>query len=402
MATRNKGAGPCRAIQALDRTIQRHYPGLIGAVHACLAVFGAMALNGRTKPLCVIFETASGYGKTAVLQMVFAAPRTALAKYVYRSDKFTPKAFVTHTANVKKGELAKMDLLPKLHGKVLVTKELAPIFRGREEELRENFSILISVLDGKGFTSDSGMRGKRGYERAILFNWIGATTPLPPATHRLMSQLGTRLLFFEVPAIQPTEDELLNYALRGESKAAEDDCQKAARKFLVNFFRDHPVGSLSPKAIQFSQPRMLQLVRWAQLVCDGRAEVKFEKEKTNWEPVAAAKPEGPWKVVNYFKELAIGHAVICGRNAVDDSDLELVAHVALSSIPGHLRPLIRELRRADRIDSTTAAKLCGVTPPTARNYLKQLALLGIADLAKGAPNANLPDVITLNKRFHWM
>ena len=60
---------------------------------------------------------------------------------VYRSDRFTPRAFVTHAANVRAEQLAKMDLLPKLKNKVLVTKELAPIFRGREEEL-------------KGFTSD--------------------------------------------------------------------------------------------------------------------------------------------------------------------------------------------------------------------------------------------------------
>jgi hypothetical protein len=80
----------------------------------------------------------------------------SLDQYVYRSDKFTPKAFVTHVANVRRANLGAVDLLPKVHRKVLITKELAPIFRGREEEMRENFSILISVLDGKGFTSDSG------------------------------------------------------------------------------------------------------------------------------------------------------------------------------------------------------------------------------------------------------
>jgi hypothetical protein len=66
---------------------------------------------------------------------------------------------------------------------VLLTKELAPIFGAREDELRDNIATLISVLDGEGFISDSGMRGRRGYEEAIIFNWIGATTPLNARVH---------------------------------------------------------------------------------------------------------------------------------------------------------------------------------------------------------------------------
>jgi hypothetical protein len=131
----------------VDPVVQVYYPRLLPTVHACLAVFAAMAFQERTKPLCLILETPSGYGKSAVLQMFFPKPNAGLDKYVYRSDKFTPKSFVTHAASVKKEDLPKLDLLPKLKGKVLVTKELAPIFRGRDEEMQENFSTLISVPD---------------------------------------------------------------------------------------------------------------------------------------------------------------------------------------------------------------------------------------------------------------
>lgn len=387
---------------AMRSVVARHYPALADSVDACLSVFGAMALKGRTKPLSLIFEATSGYGKTAVLQMVFPAKGTALERYVYRSDKFTPKAFVTHAANVKTEDLAAMDLLPKLEDKVLVTKELAPIFRGREQEMQDNFSILISVLDGKGFTSDTGMRGRRGYERPILFNWLGATTPLPPSTHRLMSQLGTRLLFYEVPAIEPTEGELLAYAQRNAADLAERECLIGVKKFLIQFFSDHTVGSVLPDSITCLSKFMRVIVRWAQFLVAGRAEIKFEKTGTAWTPIAALKPEGPWKVVEYFKQLALGHALIQGRGYIDRSDLRLVGHVAISSIPGHVRPLVRTLRTAEQVDSITAAALCRVTPPTARNYQQQLALLGIADLKKGSPTTNKPDVITLASKYCWL
>lgn len=377
--------------------VARYYPELVQATNACLAVFGAMALAGRTKPLSLIFEAASGFGKTATVQMAFPLPGLGLDQYVYRSDKFTPRAFVTHAANVAKNDLAKMDLLPKLSGKVLLTKELAPLFRGREDDLKENFSILISVLDGKGFTSDSGMHGRRGYSEPVLFNWIGATTPLPPATHRLMSQLGTRLLFYELPAIAPSEEQLIAYAKRDEADTAENECQRATNEFLMNFFGTFTVGSVPQNAITFSEQQLEELVRWARFLVAGRAEVHFEKKGTNWEPVAVMPPEGPWKVVQYFKDLARGHALVHHRADIDDSDLALVAEVALSSIPGNIRPIVRALRDANTLDTPMVEKLCRVTPPTARNYIKQLGLLGIADVRKGRP-----DLAILAPKYEWL
>ncbi|HEY4359513.1 MAG TPA: hypothetical protein VGN17_01015 [Bryobacteraceae bacterium] len=383
--------------------VEHHYPNLLGSVYACMAVFGAMALKGRTKPLSLIFETASGYGKTATLQMVFPTPESGLKKFVYRSDKFTPKAFVSHAASVSTEDLSGIDLLPKLENKVLVTKELAPILRGREEELKENFSTLISVLDGKGFTSDSGMRGQRGYDKPLLFNWIGATTPLPASTHRLMAQLGTRLLFFEVPAVEPTEDELLAYAERNDAGTAEIECQDVVNRFLSEFFERHPIGSLAPDDLPISDERLRSLVRWAMLLVHGRAEVKFEKEPSSeWKPVAAGQAEGPFKVILYFKDLARGHALIHGRTEVTDPDVAFIAEVALSSLPGHLRPIVRELRRSGTADVPTCARLCQVSRTTVRKYFEEMAILGIAALSKGSPQSNEADSLAISDSYGWL
>ena len=235
-------------------------------------------------------------------------PGSPVKNHVYRSDKFSPKSFVTHAAALASNELDARDLLPRLANKVLVTKELAPIFRGREEELQSNFSVLISVLDGKGFTSDSGMRGQRGYDTPILFNWLGATTPLPPTTHRMMAQLGTRLLFYEVPAIEPTEEQLMDYAEKDDAGEAEVECQKAVNSFLADFFSRHPVGSYPADDMPIPEELLRQIVRWAKLLAHGRAEIKFEKVGPDWRPVAVGTPEGPFKIVNYLKEIARGHA----------------------------------------------------------------------------------------------
>ena len=402
MKAKNAVENGCSLQSCVDPVVSRYYPQLLDSAHACLAVFGAMSLGKRTKPLSLMFEGTSGFGKTAVLQMVLPAKGTELEKHVYRSDKFTPKAFVTHAANVAREDLDKMDLLPQLDKKVFVTKELAPIFRGREEEMRENFSILISILDGKGFASNSGMRGKRGYERPIIFNWVGATTPLPSSTHRLMSQLGTRLLFYEVPTNFPTDEQLLEYAEQDEASLAEDECRNAVQKFLIEFFRAHPVGSVPPESITFSKEFLSKLVLWVRFLAAGRAEVTFEKNGSNWEPVAAMPAEGPWKIVTYFKDLARGHALIRGSSTINQSDIDLVAHVAISSIPAHLRPIVRQLMCTKSVNTATAMKVCRVSHPTARSYLKQLSLLGITELTKGSPQDNQADTITLRQSYRWL
>jgi hypothetical protein len=392
------------AIEGVDSVVQEHFPALIQAVHACLAVFGAMALAGRTLPLSLILEGSSGNGKTTVVEMMMPLPlpNSALANYAYRSDNFTPKAFVTHVANKRASELKNTDLLPRLENKVLIIKELSPLFRGREQEMQQTFSILIAVLDGKGYITDSGTQGRRGYEKPILFNWIGATTPLPLSTYRLMSQLGTRLLFCEVPRTKPTEGELLAFAKGDRPSSAQDACNSFVNIFLEDFFQAHPVGSFPMGNIVCSEPLLLRLVQLAELLAHGRAEINSEKDGTNWKPVAAMDPEGSYKIVRYFKDLAYGHALICGRSTIEPCDLALVEHIAISSIPGHLRPLIKALKSGKEVDSQMAVTLCKVSLPTARNYLHELNLLGISDLTKGSPSTNEPNCITLSKEYQWL
>ena len=396
------------SIDEVKAQISHHYKELLQAVLALLAVCVTMALKGRTKPLSLMFEGGSGTGKTAVVQMLFASDELNMSAFIYRSDKFTPKSFVTHAANRKKSELAGIDMLPQLKNKVLLCKELAPIFRGREEEMRENFSTLISVLDGKGFASNSGMCGKRGYEKAILFNWIGATTPLPDSTHRLMYQLGTRILFFEVDSAELTDDDLMEYAKTGDADGAEWACGDIVKYFLLGFFEQHPVASIPLESIAIPEPMMKQLVRWARFVCKGRTEVKWdrpgkgEKGGSNWTPIAAMKPEKPYKVYNYLKEIAMGHALIHERREITQADVDLVAHVAISSIPGHLRPLIRELQTKAEVTSTQATALCRVSRQTARMYLLELSLLGIVNLTKGLEKTEQPDTIKLADDYCWL
>jgi len=394
-----------RELLAAEEAVNSFYPGLLPATKCGLAVVCSMAFKGRTKPIAVMFESPSGFGKSAVVQMFFPISgsdgTSVAALYTYRCDKFSPKSFVSHAANISLDKLKDVDLLPKLKNRTLVTKEMAPIFRRRDQDIQENFSTIIAVLDGKGLMTNSGTKGRRGYDGNILFNWLGATTPIPPKTHRLMSQLGTRLLFYEIPGDLPSEEALLAYAERDEASHAESACQAAVNKFIVDFFRTHKVGSVAPESIVIPRERALQLVRLALLVAHGRREIHYESEKGTWRPVSAARPEGPQKVTNYFKELARAHALIHRRTEVTAEDMELVTNLAISSIPHHLRPILRRLRSADSITSGECERLCSVSRPTARKYLTELALTGIGALEDDEEEA-ITLTLTLSPAFTWL
>ena len=87
-------------IEDLERIVKPRYPGLFHAVKAGLALVAILALEGRTKPRALIYESLSGYGKSAVVQMFFPC-QDALRSIVHRCDKFTPKSFVSHAANIR-------------------------------------------------------------------------------------------------------------------------------------------------------------------------------------------------------------------------------------------------------------------------------------------------------------
>jgi len=53
-------------------------------------------------------------------------------------------------------------------------------------------------------------------------------------------------------------------------------------------------------------------------------------------------------------------------------------------------------------ETSTAVRLCRVSAPTARNYLGELALLGIGALRKGSPASNQPTEVVLSEEHQWL
>ena len=117
---------------------------------------------------------------------------------------------VSHSTAVKKEELAKIDMLPKIKNKFLLTPELSPTFAKKDDDLIEILGILTRILDGHGYESDTGAHGHRGYNEPMMFVWAGAAVDIPYKVHKYLGTLGPKLYFLRLPNNSHSEADYYN------------------------------------------------------------------------------------------------------------------------------------------------------------------------------------------------
>lgn len=261
-----------QALEEMERVIGQHYPDLLAPVKASLAAVMSGSFGDNTQPIAQVLVGPSGAGKSRVLDLVMPVKPSPQAiagsvyEQFYHSDNFTPASFVSHKADAADDWLNKIDLLPKIKDKVLVTPELAPIFHGRKEELAERFARLTRILDGEGYVSDSGAHGRRGYDYEINFRWLGASTPPTSEVIAMMAALGPRILFYEVNRPRKSNDELVELLSRVPDSLARRECRNAVTRYLGLLLERWPVGSLKLADIAIPEEYGRQLVLWAKVM----------------------------------------------------------------------------------------------------------------------------------------
>jgi hypothetical protein len=386
-------------LAALEETVTDVYgEELWIATKTGIAVIAALSFKGIANPITLLYEGGAGRGKSTIIN-ILNPDRESTRKLVYRLDNFTPKAFVSHAANVSKEDIGKIDLLPQLTNKVLLVKELAPLFKGREDELRANFAMLTTVLDGKGYVSASGVHGTRGYEGSYVFNWLGATTPVSAKTDAIMAQLGNRILRYEIVGRKQSEQELVEFARNFQPETKEATCRKAVNDFLEIHFGQYPSRTVSPDSIEIPNDVAVELVRLANLIADGRVEVTRTTDIE--EEFLAGISEGPHRIIVYLRTIAQGLALICGRDAVNAEDLDIMRLIAFSTINFTRREVLRAVLVArGTLTSAELESKLGVSRPTARARMRELAATGIVSLKKSS--GSIGESLTLTEDWKWL
>lgn len=392
----------------LKDAIEINFRGRSFVLEACLSVKAQLKIKNLTQPFALILMGNPSTKKSTILEVV----NSLLG--CYKSDKFTPKSFVSHSANVKKEELGKIDLLPRIRHKTLICPELAPLFSGNEENLIEIFGLLTRVLDGRGLELDSGVHGKRGYSGDYHFMMLGAVVDIPRKVWKVLGNLGPRLYFLRIP-----DDSLEQKNRISEIKSSFkskpynirlEECQESCKEFW-KYVENNPMQDEDKKIHWDSQrddPEVHErIIEVAMLLAKLRAVIPTwhtsdsDSSGLNYNFEMPIE-EDPERASNALYNLARGYALLFGRNFITKDDLNVVIPIALSSAERERVALFKLLiENKGKIDSKNFEEKSGVSKNTALKQMKQLDKLGLVDLvfdeAETKPRVN----IQLKNTFDW-
>jgi hypothetical protein len=255
-------------------------------------------------------------------------------------------------------------------------------------------SVLTPILDGRGYTRDSGSHGKRGYEGTdYRFNFFGATTPLSRRAWRVMGNVGNRLLFHEMRADDDSR-RIIEDVVRGDDYTVRvERCRAIIHEYLEQIWTD--LGGFEGVTWE-SEPAepVLNALEYLMEV------VRYARANTDDENV---QPEGGHRIASALYDIARGRALLCGRREVTTEDLAVCVRLALSTMPVKRRPLIQALLNPANGGTLTASEveaLTGVSRPTAHERMKEVVALGFADWKQQDDGRN-PKVVEVRPEYRW-
>ncbi|CEF49135.1 unnamed protein product [uncultured bacterium] len=381
--------------------IEANFPTLLRPAETCLSVVAQLLINDVSNPFALALVDVPASGKTITLNFFDGPP-----ELTYTTDNFTPASLVTHASNVKREDLGKVDLLPRIRYRTLIVRELGSIFGAKDDDLIKSLGILTRVLDGEGLETDSGVHGRRGYKGDYLFMLLAGTPPIPPRVFKIMGNFGSRLFFLRLHTPDEDDAELIAQNKGTAWKLKECECRRATENFLRTLWATNPEGVTWNKAGD-SDDCLLVIARCARLLARLRGAINvWHSDGEGGEKLSHTVPviEKPNRINCLLYNLARAHALICGRRQLTTEDLWPVLDVTLDSGPTNRAKVVRGLIEAGgTLCTSDVVKLLGHSSPTALKEMEALSLLGIVN--KTAEDQNEPGrpetQITLASRFAW-
>jgi hypothetical protein len=275
-------------------------------------------------------------------------------------------------------------LLPKLDGKVVVTKDFSVIHNKPSETRSQILSILRDVYDGYA-SRGVGNGAPKGFHSR--FNYLTGMTPDIEKSWSL-NTLGERFLMYRIHI-----DDRRAHALQALRNALDEDrgallirqeLQSAVKAFMET------VPRTKPKVSNEMVHRILDL---AELLSTCRTYVYRDR---NDDLPCLPQAELSARVGKQLLRVGQSVASVRGKPAVTDAEFTIMKRIALDSLPTNRRHLLSALwdcgdRKAKALDYFTR-KVSRIAKNTVRRELENLSELGAVQRV----SAQVP--ITLGKR----
>lgn len=388
-------------IEEVRKVVERNFPTLWLPTEACLASLATLLLKKNSNPTALMLNGVSSSGKSTILDFF-----EGIEGITYRSDYFTPKAFVSHYANKTSEDLRQTDLLPQIKGKVLLISDFGVILGKRKEDKASNLSILTRVLDGKGLATNTGVHGQRIYDGDYMFSMLGGSTPFGYNLWNEIGRFGTRLFFLNMPNVK--EDDL-EKAVTSEIEYMDkvQECKTAIHNFVRALWDKYGgFRTVDWNNSEIPKDATEALINSAKLVARLRALLEMHGETGGDEELQYKKPtiESPYRALNTLTNIAKGRALIYGRSQIAFEDMRLILEIVLSSCHRHRSDVIRELMLRDGKELFTR-DLCELLQTTSK-YVQQainnLKILELVEDGSKSSGGRPENYITLAPELNWL
>jgi hypothetical protein len=255
-------------------------------------------------------------------------------------------------------------LLPKLHGKTLIIKDLSPILSMRRQSRAKILSDLRDIYDGFS-NHGKGNLGRADYESKFS---VLAGTPL--AVDRLDAvdqELGERFVKFRIRS----HDTASKVRRAIQNVGRDDGMRQEIEKAVLGFFESVNKLSVSLELGNFAE----QLAIIADFTAKARSHVPRDR---NHNLTYIPRPEVGTRLGKELTKLFLVSAAIRGKRCGEEEELRLVARVAEDCLPPNRLAVLRVLSVAvGPVSVSHVATETRLSWSTANQTLDDLSVLGI-------------------------
>ncbi len=389
----------------LQTVVANNLPNMWIGLEFALSVKTILNIKDCTLPFAGIILGSPSSLKSQIIELLKRTPNT------YYTHDFSPSSWVTHNAAIKREKLKDYDMLPRVKNKLFLTPELAPLFSQRDDDLLKSLAVLTAILDGHGFSSDTGAQGHRSYDEDIMFTWLGASVDIPYKVHKHLSLLGPKLYFFRLPKTNESEDSY--YEHKDEIFGTKFKTIRAALEDYFNYFETNPYISYEPEndlskiALDHTKDEEFAhryIIKLGKLLAPLRAVVPtWENKETGEYNFDFAIVEDPSRAITQLRNIARGHALSQGRFHITLDDIPMLIHVVLSTC-SLARATIFDIliENNGKLSTSQIVQSLTIVKATALKTMTELRATGLVDFKEnGAGYRSLESEIVLKEEFKW-
>lgn len=298
--------------------------------------------------------------------------------FVYFLDSMTLNPFASGYKPSSKGKV--YDLLPELDGKCFVCKDYTTIFSLNEETTKKLLGELVSIYDGE-FSKFSPTRGSITYKSS--FSHIGAITPAALNRHqRYLNIIGARFIFYRIPRLD--EDRKIKGFSIAWNKIDRKQLIEDISEKVVTFFQQ--LLDKNPTQFEIPDPSVRDtLEKLSLLMARSRGIVILQKDhfvneegkQISYFDILDIQIEEPWRAFQQLRGLGTSLALLDNRRSISDSDLAILKHIVLSSMPADRAEALEHFLSNPGVTARELSDTTGKSIRTSQRLLKELEGLEI-------------------------